>query len=102
MARECGGVVLPHNHPASVPPSYRDFLTAASEENVKASVILGHDGSVWFVSIPDHSSAAIADALEDAHNRLAAQYGEFAEVKAVDEIVSENEKRNLFDFRRLR
>ena len=52
MARECGGVVLPHNHPASVPPSYRDFLTAASEENVKASVILGHDGSVWFAIDP--------------------------------------------------
>ena len=95
------GVVLPHNHPASVPPSYRDFLTAASEENVKASVILGHDGSVWFASIPNHLSAAIAGALENVYNKLVAQYGDFTEVKAVGEIAFENEKRNLFDFRRL-
>ena len=96
------GVVLIHNHPASVPPSFRDLMTAATEKSVRASIVVGHDGSVWFISIPEDAAPSIAAYLERAYNSLADRYGDYAEIRAVNELLEKNKSRDLFEFRRLR
>lgn len=93
------GVVLIHNHPASKPPSYQDVHTAASFSAVDASIVLGHDGSVWWVSV---SNARIADALESNYNKLKDDLGDYAEVKALKIVLEENMASKRLDWRRLR
>ncbi|BAK45422.1 hypothetical protein [Eggerthella sp. YY7918] len=92
-------VTIVHNHPSSRPPSYRDVYTAAKEEKISASIIVGHDGSLWYISIGD---ANIAHQLESAYNARKDYYGNFAENKALDMLLKENETHNLFIWRRLR
>lgn len=72
------GVMLIHNHPASKPPSYRDVLTAASFSAVVASIVLGHDGSVWWVSVRD---VELAVKLVAHYNELKDQLGDYAEIR---------------------
>ena len=74
-------------------------MTASETQPVAASIVVGHDGSVWYVAIDD---PRIATALERSYNELANQFGERAEVMAVDELLEYNETHHLFIWRRLR
>ncbi len=97
--RQCsGGVVTIHNHPGSKQPSFRDVVTAAENAEVRASIVVGHDGSVWYVSVNDPS---VADQLLAAYNESKAYLGEFAEQAALKTML-EDDKSNLIDWRRLR
>lgn len=91
--------MLIHNHPASKPPSYRDVLTAASFSAVVALIVLGHDGSVWWVSVRD---VELAVKLVAHYNELKDQLGDYAEIKALKIMIEENGTSKKFDWRRLR
>lgn len=93
------GVVLIHNHPRSTEPSYADLMAASRNGEVKMSVIVGHDSSVWYVSV---DGTEVADRLESYYNSLKDIFGDYAEVKAVDALLAHNEKHRLFEWRRLR
>lgn len=93
------GVVLIHNHPASKPPSYQDVHTAASYSAIVASIVLGHDGSVWWVSVSD---AELADKLVALYNELKDDLGDYAEVKALKILLEEDKTSTKLDWRRLR
>lgn len=93
------GVVLIHNHPASKPPSYQDAHTAASYSAIVASIVLGHDGSVWWVSVSD---AELADKLVALYNELKDDLGGYAEVKALKILLEEDKTSTKLDWRRLR
>ena len=43
-------MVLLHNHPGGGRPSIADILSAWRNDKVKASVVVGHDGSVYVLS----------------------------------------------------
>ncbi|WP_305296561.1 phage minor capsid protein [Parvibacter caecicola] len=94
-----GRIVLIHNHPGSTRPSIRDVITAAEEESVAASVVAGHDGSVWFVSVDDPAIAPIAKGL---YNRAKQDFGERGGIVAMDQLLKLNEEHHLFTWRRLR
>lgn len=93
------GVVLIHNHPRSADPSYTDIVTAAKQPSVKASVVLGHDGSVWYLSIDD---AGVADRLESYYNALKGIYGRYAKGMAVDDLLTYNDDHHIFEWKELR
>lgn len=92
-------LVLIHNHPGSTRPSIRDVITAAEEEAVAGSVVVGHDGSVWFVSVDDPTIAAIAEGL---YNQARQDFGERGGILAMDQLLKLNDKHRLFTWRRLR
>lgn len=46
-------LILLHNHPASTRPSFTDIRTLSHERLVKSSLIIGHDGSLQLISLPD-------------------------------------------------
>lgn len=92
-------LVLIHNHPGSTRPSIRDVITAADEEAVAGSVVVGHDGSVWFVSVDDPTIAALAGGL---YNRSKQDFGERGGILAMDQLLKLNDKHRLFTWRRLR
>ena len=92
------GVVLVHNHPMSYQPSFRDVMTAAEYEIVVASVVIGHDGSVWYVSVDD---STFADKLADAYNGYKDYLGDFAESAALRDAVKEDSGKHV-DWRRMR
>ena len=85
VSSHLGSVITVHNHPHSYGPSYQDVVTASRNPSIAASVVLGHDGSVWYLSAP---SGAIAGMLERAYNLAKDQLGGHAEVHALDELVS--------------
>ena len=93
------GVVLIHNHPASKPPSYQDVHTAALYSAIVASIVLGHDGSVWWGSVSD---AELADKLVAHYNELKDDLGDYAEVKALKILLEENKTSKKLDWRGLR
>lgn len=83
-----GSVVLMHNHPNSSRPSWTDIHTLFAHEKASASVVLGHDGSVHLLSMPnrkidiDHYwKQAYNKAVEDHHGNK-----ELAILKATDAI----------------
>lgn len=97
--RDCdNGVVTIHNHPGSKQPSFRDVLTAAENEEVRASIVVGHDGSVWYVSVSDPS---VADQLLAAHNDGKDYLGDIAETVALRNVLKQDNGK-LVDWRRLR
>lgn len=91
-------VVLIHNHPKSIQPSYRDVMTAAESPHVAGSVVVGHDGSVWYFSVTD---PAVAERLEGAYNSLKDFLADAAESAAVRMLI-ESENGKAIDWRRLR
>ena len=74
------GVILIHNHPGSKPPSYRDIITATTEQNIRYSIVVGHNGDVWYFAAND---PGIADELTRLYNTYKDTYGDYAEVRAV-------------------
>ena len=95
----CAGVITIHNHPGGFPPSYRDLFTASSYSFVKGSVVVGHDGSVWFIAV---ESEVVVDMLAERYNSLKETYADFAEIKAAEWLIEQNKLHRLFEFRRLR
>lgn len=91
-------VVLIHNHPKSIQPSYRDVMTAAESPHVAGSVVVGHDGSVWYFSVTD---PAVAERMEGAYNSLKDFLADAAESAAVRMLI-ESENGKAIDWRRLR
>ncbi|PWL78956.1 MAG: hypothetical protein DBY20_03500 [Coriobacteriia bacterium] len=96
-ARE-NGVVLIHNHPMSFQPSFRDVMTAAEHVVVVASVVIGHDGSVWYVAVDDPT---IAGKLADAYNEIKDSLGDFAESMVLKTVLNEDNGKHV-DWRRMR
>lgn len=76
-------LILIHNHPHSLSPSYRDAMAAATNDAVSGSVVVGHDGSVWYMG---GLTKKIADRLERAYNAVADELGERAEIVALDQV----------------
>lgn len=91
-------VVLIHNHPMSLQPSYKDVLTAAENQRVEASFVVGHDGSVWYFSAKDQ---AIAEGLKELYNSAKDVRGDRAEYFALKTLLESSSKKSL-DWRRLR
>lgn len=94
----CGRIVLLHNHPASRPPSYRDVMTAAEDERIAASIVIGHDGPVWYISVQD---GAIAGHLAEAYNGLKDYAGDIAESLALRAVLDKENGKHI-DWRRMR
>ena len=92
-------IVTLHNHPGSKSPSYRDTITASRYQKAKASVVLGHDGSVWYIECGD---ASIADELERLYDELKNYLGDTAESAALRRLLDEPGIGKRIDFRRLR
>lgn len=92
------GVVTIHNHPGSKQPSFRDVVTAAENAEVRASIVVGHDGSVWYVSVSDPS---VADQLLAAYNDGKDYLGDIAETVALRNVLKQDSGK-LVDWRRLR
>lgn len=91
-------VVLIHNHPRSYQPSYRDVLTATQYEAIRASIVVGHDGSVWYFSVSDSSIAA---RLEESYNLLKCSLGDAAETAALIRLLKVENGKSI-DWRQLR
>lgn len=97
--RACeNSIVLIHNHPMSFQPSFRDVMTAAEHAIVVASIVIGHDGSVWYVAVDD---PAIAGELADAYNEYRDYLGDFAESAALRAVVRKDGGKHV-DWRRMR
>lgn len=93
-----GGVVLIHNHPASKPPSYRDVHTVSIYPSIIASVVVGHDGSCWWVA----AESVVATVLDGLYNELKDRYGDYAEAKALRIALENSQVRKQLEWRRLR
>jgi len=80
-------VVLLHNHPGSTRPSITDIRTLYTEKLVLASVIIGHDGSVQFLTLPTQGQPI--DKLFDfwyTANKQSGSTNQEAVLKATDKI----------------
>lgn len=62
-------------------------------------MVVGHDGSVWFVSI---TNGMVAEILEARYNSLKDELAEYAEVKAVEWLLRQRIARQVVEYRRLR
>lgn len=84
-----GEIILLHNHPGGGRPSIADIMTAFKQENVKASIVVGHDGSVNIISNINRKID-----IEKIYNRYYNEYkkigyeSQHARIKATDEIYS--------------
>lgn len=90
-------VAIIHNHPWSTQPSYKDLLTAAENAEVLASVIVGHDSSIWYIAV---ASSTVADKLASAYNSLKHRLADNAESIAARRLIEEENGRTL-DWRRI-
>lgn len=90
-------VVTIHNHPSSKEPSYQDIVTAARNDKILGSLVVAHDASVWYLSIPN---ASIAGILEREYNAIRSYTGEYAKALAVRHLLEANEQHHLFTLRR--
>lgn len=98
-----GGVVLLHNHPASTRPSWRDLLSVAAHDFVRASLVLCHDGTVYAVS---GTSAEFVEAYEDIlmglNDELRGELpDEQIKMRALDELYKRNEAEKWMRIRKL-
>lgn len=91
-------VVTIHNHPGSRPPSYRDLMTLAENQEISASLVVGHDGSLWYMAV---NNPIIAERLERTYNSLKDLFADAAESMAARRLV-ELENGKSLDWRRLR
>ena len=90
--RHDGAVITIHNHPHSGAPSYGDVITASRNEKIAGTIVIGHDGSVWYYSAP---STKIAAKLESAYNTLKDVLGDKAEIAALDSLIKRARKEGL-------
>ena len=91
-----GKIVLLHNHPGGGRPSIADILTAFKQENVKSSIIVGHDGTVNCISNINRN-IDIEKVYQEYYNeyKKLGYEGQHAKIKATDAIY----EINLFDYR---
>lgn len=87
-----GTVITIHNHPHSLPPSFNDVITASQNRMIAGSIILGHDGSVWYIACASTKAASV---LKRAYNALKDAHGEKAEVIALSNMVKRSKKEGL-------
>ena len=86
-----GDIVLLHNHPGGGRPSIADIMTAFRQENVKASIVVGHDGSVSMISNINRKVN-----IEKIYNEYYNKYkqlgyeSQHAKLKATDDIYNLN------------
>jgi len=97
--RQCPhGIMTIHNHPSSKQPSFRDVVTAAENNEIRGSIVVGHDGSVWYVSV---SNPSVADQLFAAYNDGKDYLGDIAETVALRRVLYKDHD-NAIDWRRMR
>jgi len=97
--RQCPhGIMTIHNHPSSKQPSFRDVVTAAENNEIRGSIVVGHDGSVWYVSV---SNPSVADQLFAAYNDGKDYLGDIAETVALRRVLDKDHD-NAIDWRRMR
>ena len=77
-------VITIHNHPHSWEPSYRDVMTASRNAMVAGSVIVAHDGGVWYISA---STSIVADELRRLYNHMKNEVGDKAEFRALERLI---------------
>lgn len=86
-----GDIILLHNHPGGGRPSIADILTAFKQKNVKASIVVGHDGSVSIITNINRKVD-----IEKIYNEYYNKYkqlgyeGQHAKLKATDDIYNLN------------
>lgn len=86
------GLITIHNHPHNLAPSYPDVMTASKNPTVFASVVIGHDGSMWYVSAP---SEHVAGELRRLYNRFKNDLGDRVEIYALERLVKRARKVGL-------
>lgn len=79
--------VMLHNHPSSTRPSGTDILTLWKNKNAVASVIVGHDGTVYCMSNINRK-IPLDKIYEQSYNDYKVELGnsEMAKIKATDEL----------------
>ena len=70
-----GKLIIVHNHPNSSRISFKDILTMYQNENISATVAVGHDGTVQIVSHLDRN-IPLDKLWERLYNDYANQYGD--------------------------
>lgn len=90
-----GNTVIIHNHPGSTRPSGKDILTLWEEKNVYASVVVGHDGTVFIISNINRK-LPLDKIYEEAYNKAkeSGLSNEFAKIKATNALY----RANAFDY----
>lgn len=64
-------------------------MTDSLDKKIAGSIVIGHDGSVWFFSA---SSTKNADKLEKAYNTLKDALGDLAEIAALKSLIKRARK----------
>lgn len=97
---ECkDSIILIHNHSYSVRPSGRDIVTYAENDKVIISLIACHDGDVYAIMSADKS---VANIYQEAYNHYRKEFDDGnAKTFATSALYKENEKKHLFEVRRL-
>ena len=70
-----GKLIIVHNHPNSSRISYKDILTMYQNENISATVAVGHDGTVHIVSGLNRKKS-LDKLWEKVYNDTVEQYGD--------------------------
>ena len=83
-----GNKILLHNHPNSSRPSFADIKSIFENDDIAASVIIGHNGSVHVISDMDRQKD-IAEYYKTLYDAYKLDKGSrFAEIKALDDLYS--------------
>lgn len=104
IARVEGGVVLIHNHPMSLRPSFTDIRTCAENDFVRSSIVACHDGTIYEIRCDD---ASVVEAYENARARALLRMpgtsdGNVVDELATDAIYMENEAKKWFEMKKIR
>lgn len=90
-----GEKILLHNHPSGGRLSFTDLKTLFANEDIEASIVIGHNGKVYIAKKPDRENdiEKIYESLYDNHK---SEYGssELARVHALDDLY----KLKLFEY----
>ena len=83
--------IMMHNHPDSVRPSGTDIITLWKEKRADASVIVGHDGTIFMLS-EINRKIPIDKIYNEAYNEFIEKGfpKEFAAIKATDKLYETN------------
>lgn len=95
------GVILIHNHPNSIRPSYTDVYTATTESSVKGGIVAAHDSDLWFYSAP---SPDVEELLDNLYNDAKEVYNDKDKAKSValSALLRQNGNNKLFKWEKVR
>ena len=92
-------IILVHNHSYNRPPSGRDIVSYALDDQIRMSLVLCHDGDVYAIM---RAQKVIADMYEKAYNAYKETYDiNMAKTLATKLLYDFNESGKLFEVRRL-